>query len=68
MACDVRAPKGYRKAWNGGSMEAALAAADKARDKRIAAGIAVLCDECGGKGGTIHGICIQCHGQGELPA
>ena len=56
------------KAWNGGSVEAAMEYAQQMRDKMIAQG-ASLCDECGGEGGTIHGVCIQCHGAGcILPA
>jgi DnaJ-class molecular chaperone len=33
----------------------------------VAKGEAVWCDECNGEGGTIHGVCIQCHGAGTLP-
>lgn len=35
------------------------------RDKAIEQG-ATLCDECGGEGGTIHGVCIACYGQGLI--
>jgi hypothetical protein len=53
-----------RKAWNGGSVEAAMQSAREWRDKAIAQG-ASLCDECGGEGGSqASGVCIQCHGAG----
>lgn len=57
-----------RKAWNGGSIEKAMEYARERRNKLIAQG-ASLCDECNGNGGTIYGVCIQCHGAGcILPA
>jgi hypothetical protein len=56
------------KVWNGGSIERAMELARERRDKLIAQG-AWLCDECNGNGGTIHGVCIGCHGAGViLPA
>ncbi len=55
--------KRARKAWNGGSIEAAMEYARKQRDKMIEQG-ATLCDECGGEGGTIFGVCQQCRGAG----
>ena len=52
------------KAWNGGSVEAAMALSRKWRDEAIAQG-ASLCDECGGEGGShVSGVCIQCRGAG----
>jgi len=53
-----------RKAWNGGSIEAAMEFARQRRDEMIRQG-AWLCDECNGEGGTIlAGVCQQCHGAG----
>lgn len=53
-----------RKAWNGGSIEAALQYAKERRDVMISQG-ASLCDECAGEGGLqASGICQQCHGSG----
>src|SRR5690348_5290286 len=57
--------RGPRKAWNGGSIEAAMEAA-RERQKVIVGQGASICDECGGDGGTIHGICAVCHGQGVI--
>jgi len=55
-----------RKAWNGGSIEAAMEAARVRRDKMIAQG-ASLCDECNGEGGSVaSGVCIECHGAGVI--
>lgn len=51
------------KAWNGGSIEAAMESAREMRDRAIAQG-ASLCDECSGKGGTLHSLCHQCRGAG----
>jgi DnaJ-class molecular chaperone len=58
-----------RKAWNGGSIEAAMEAARNRRDAMITQG-ATLCDECGGEGGLREsGVCQQCRGAGcILPA
>lgn len=56
-----------RKAWNGGSIEAAMQHARGLRDKAIEQG-ATLCDECGGAGGSpISGVCYQCRGAGCIP-
>jgi hypothetical protein len=53
-----------KKAWNGGSIEAAMQYGRERRDEMISQG-ATLCDECNGEGGTIlAGVCQQCHGAG----
>ena len=53
-----------RKAWNGGSIEAAMESARRLRDEMIKQG-AWLCDECGGEGGLpVSGVCQQCRGAG----
>lgn len=54
-----------KKAWNGGSVQQAMKFAREANLRLVAQG-ASLCDECNGEGGTIHGVCIQCHGEGVL--
>ena len=59
------APETTRKAWNGGCVEAALAYAGDLQTQQIAQG-ASLCDECGGQGGSILGVCIACHGSGII--
>ena len=54
------------KAWNGGSVEAAVEGAKRYRDEAIAQG-ATLCCECAGEGGTItSGLCIACRGAGSI--
>ena len=53
------------KAWNGGSVERALELARERVNKLVAQG-ASLCDECNGDGGTMTGVCIQCHGAGVI--
>lgn len=56
-----------RKAWNGGSVEAAMGNARRYVDEAIAQG-ATLCGECGGEGGSVaSGVCIECHGAGTVP-
>ena len=58
--------KRVRKAWNGGSIEAAMQYARERRNKIIEQG-ASLCDECKGEGGLpISGLCRQCHGAGYI--
>ena len=52
------------KAWNGGSVEAAMAYAEDMKKQQIAQGASV-CDECGGQGGTVS-VCIQCQGAGTI--
>ena len=52
------------KAWNGGSIEAAMEYAKQRRNEMIKQG-ASLCDECGGEGGLpASGVCQQCQGAG----
>lgn len=54
------------KAWNGGSVEAALEYARERQKELIAQG-ASLCDECNGEGGSqASGVCIQCRGAGVI--
>jgi|SRR5882672_798027 len=56
--------KRTRKAWRGGSVEAAMRYAREDRDKTIEQG-ATLCDECNGEGVCpISGVCFQCRGAG----
>lgn len=58
--------KRLRKAWNGGSIEAALKAAREFTERAIKAGC-IRCDNCGGQGGSeANGVCVQCGGAGFL--
>lgn len=52
-----------RKAWNGGSREAAMIAARKQVDVLIEQG-AMLCSECLGEGHVHDHLCIKCRGAG----
>ena len=55
-----------KRAWNGGSREAALAAAQRRADEAIAAGCQ-RCTACKGDGGMSTGvICLGCGGAGFL--
>lgn len=49
MSLDRRAPKGYRKAWNGGSREAAMREAKDRTERAIASGCP-RCPTCQGEG------------------
>lgn len=58
--------KRARKAWNGGSREAAMALADKRTDEAIASGCE-RCPTCAGRGFVVRPeICRQCGGCGFL--
>ena len=53
-----------RKAWNGGSIEAAMRAARERVDVLVRQG-ATICDKCGGDGGSeFDGLCQECFGAG----
>ena len=55
-----------RKAWNGGSVEAAMNYARQQQQAVIGQG-ASPCDECGGAGvSSASGICVACHGAGTI--
>jgi len=64
--CRVSAMKRTRKAWNGGSVEAALSAARQRNEIAISQG-AMRCGDCGGEGALNDvTICPLCRGAGIL--
>ena len=67
MSVDRERPKGYRKAWNGGSPDAAMKAARERTEAAIASGCP-RCPDCGGTGGDrdVMTICGTCRGAGFL--